>query len=242
MNEILVVIIRGIIAFFTLLIFTRLLGKQELSQLTFFDYINGITIGSIAASLTTDLNNRAFTVWMGLATWTGAVLLLHIITLNSRYFSKYLDGEPTIIIMNGKIMDAAMKKMRYRISELMAQLRMNNVFDISQVEFAVLETSGKLSVLKKSSYQSITPHDLHIPTKYVGLSIELISDGKIIEQNLKQINLDRYWLEDQLKSRGINDSSEVLLALIDTQGNLYIAKHNDSVENPIDISDYYGPN
>jgi uncharacterized membrane protein YcaP (DUF421 family) len=76
----------------------------------------------------------------------------------------------------------------------------------------------------------------------VGLSIELISDGKIIEQNLKQINLDRYWLEDQLKSRGINDSSEVLLALIDTQGNLYIAKHNDSVENPIDISDYYGPN
>ncbi|MGI6145063.1 MAG: DUF421 domain-containing protein [Clostridia bacterium] len=242
MNEVLVVVVRGLIAFFTLLIFTRLLGKQEISQLTYFDYINGITIGSIAASLTTNLNNRAFTEWMGLATWTGAVLLLHIITLNSRYLSKYLDGEPTIVIMNGKIMDSAMKKMRYRLSELMAQLRMNNVFDISQVEFAILETSGKLSVLKKSSYQPVTPHDLNIPTKYMGLSIELISDGKIIDQNLKQINLDRYWLEDQLKAKGINDPSEVFLAVIDTQGNLYIDKYDDPMENPINISDYYGPN
>ena len=242
MNEILVVIIRGLIAFFTLLIFTRLLGKQELSQLTFFDYINGITIGSIAASLTTDLNNRAFTVWMGLATWTGAVFLLHIITLKSRYVAKYLDGEPTIVIMNGKLMKAAMRKMRYRTSELMAQLRTKNIFDISQVEFAILETSGLLSVLKKSSYEPVTREDLYIPTKYIGLSVELISDGKIIDQNLKQIKLDRYWLEDQLKSREIHDPSEVFLAVIDTQGNLYIDKYNDCVENPIDISDYYGPN
>ena len=132
--------------------------------------------------------------------------------------------------------------MRYRLSELMAQLRMNNVFDISQVEFAILETSGKLSVLKKSSYQPVTPHDLNIPTKYMGLSIELISDGKIIDQNLKQINLDRYWLEDQLKAKGINDPSEVFLAVIDTQGNLYIDKYDDPMENPINISDYYGPN
>jgi len=238
----LVVIIRGLIAFFTLLIFTRVLGKQEISQLTFFDYINGITIGSIAASLTTNLNNRALTEWVGLATWSAAVFLLQIISLKSHYFAKYLNGEPNIIIMNGKIIDATMKKMRYRISELMEQLRSKNIFDISQVEFAILETSGKLSVLKKSSYQPVTPHDLHIPTKYMGLSLELICEGKIIVQNLKQINLDRYWLEDQLKFRGINDSADVFLAVIDTQGNLYIDKYNESVENPVDISDYYGPN
>lgn len=242
MNEVLVVIIRGIIAFFTLLIFTRILGKQEISQLTFFDYINGITIGSIAGSLTTNLNSRALTEWVGLATWTGAVFFLHILTLKSRYLAKYLDGEPTIIIMNGKIMYPAMKKMHYRLSELMAQLRTNNIFDLSEVEFAILETSGKLSVLKKSSYQPVTPHDLNIPTKYKGLSIELISDGQILEQNLKQINLDRYWLEDQLKTKGIKDVSEVYFASIDTQGNLFINTYKESVKNPVDISDYYGPN
>ena len=236
------VIVRGLIAFFTLLIFTRLLGKQELSQLTFFDYINGITIGSIAASLTTNLNSRALNEWTGLATWTAAVLLLHLITLKSRYFSKFLDGEPTVVIMNGQIMDKTMKKMHYRISELMAQLREKGIFDISQVEFAILETSGQLNVLKKSSYQPVTPHDLDLPTKYMGLSVELISDGKIIEQNLKQIQLDRFWLEDQLKAQGINDPSEVFLALIDTQGNLYIDKYTDNVVNLIDPSDYYGPN
>ena len=84
----------------------------------------------------------------GLSNMDRRSFALHIITLNSRYLSKYLDGEPTIVIMNGKIMDSAIRKMRYRLSELMAQLRMNNVFDISQVEFAILETSGKLSVLK----------------------------------------------------------------------------------------------
>lgn len=155
MNEVLVVVVRGIIAFFTLLIFTRILGKTEISQLTYFDYVNGITIGSIAATLTTNLNERALPEWVGLATWTGAVIIMQLIALKSRYLSKYLNGEPVVVIMNGQIMEDAMKKMRYHLNELLVQLREKGVFDISQVEFAVLETSGKLSVLKKSTYQPV---------------------------------------------------------------------------------------
>ena len=123
LNEALVVMVRGIIAFFTLLIFARLLGKQQISQLTFFDYVLGITIGSIAANLTTDLTSRAWPHWVGLAVWTILVLALQWLTLKWRYASKYIDGEPTVVIMNGKIMEDAMRKLRYRTSELLEQLR-----------------------------------------------------------------------------------------------------------------------
>ncbi len=241
MNEVLVVIVRSLIAFFTLLIFTRILGKQEVSQLTFFDYINGITIGSIAASLATNLNSRALTEWVGLGVWTGAVFALQVITVKSRYISKYINGEPIVVIMNGKIMEATMKKMRYQMSELLEQLREKSIFDISQVEFAVFEVNGKLSVLKKSSYQPVTPKNLNISTDYEGLSAELIYNGVVIEQNLNQVNLDRNWLEQQLRANGINDPSEVMLAQLNTQGELYIDKYRDYVANPADISERYNP-
>lgn len=229
MNEILVVIVRSVISFFSLLIFVRLLGKQEISQLTYFDYVNGITIGSIAAIITTELNDRVLPVWVGLLTWTGLVLLMQVVTLKSRTFSEYLEGEPVVVILNGKIMEAAMRKMRYRVSELMVQLREKDVFDISQVEFAVLETSGKLSVLKKASYQPVTLKDLNISANYQGLPTELIYDGVVLEEKLKQVNLDRIWLEQKLRENGISAPSEVLLAVINTQGELYIDKYQDHV-------------
>ncbi len=241
LNEALVVMVRGIIAFFTLVIFARLLGKQQISQLTFFDYVLGITIGSIAANLTTDLTSRAWPHWVGLAVWTILVLALQWLTLKWRYASKYIDGEPTVVIMNGKIMEDAMRKLRYRTSELLEQLRQKNVFDISQVEFAVLEVNGQLSVLKKSQHQPVTPQDLNIPTDYQGIDTELIYDGVVVEQNLKQVNLDRAWLDNQLKNQGIYDPSEVFLANLNAQGNLYVDKYQDHLKKLTDIGDYPGP-
>lgn len=240
-NEALVVIVRGIIGFVTLLIFARLLGKQQISQLTFFDYVLGITIGSIAASLTTDLTTRAWPHWVGLVVWTLLVAALQWITLKWRYASKYIDGEPIVVIMNGKIMEDTMKKTRYRTSDLLEQLRLKEVFDLSQVEFAVLETNGQLSVLKKSEFQTVTPQDLNIATDYQGIGTELIYDGVVVEQNLKQVNLDRTWLDEQLKNQGINDPSEVFLANLDTQGNLYIDRYRDHLQKLTDIGDYTGP-
>ncbi|GAB6137008.1 YetF domain-containing protein [Halanaerobaculum tunisiense] len=242
MEETIVVITRGIISFFTLLIFTRILGKHQISQLTYFDYIAGITIGSIAGSLTTQLNTNAWPHWVGLATWTGLSLIVEYISIKWRQASKYLNGEPTIVIMNGKIMEEAMKKMRYRVTDLMSQLRTKGVFNLSQVEFAILETNGKLSVLKKSQHQTLTPKDMNLTTDYSGLSIELIHDGVIMEQNLKQVNLDRPWLQAQLRKLNITDISEVVLATLNTTGSLYVDTKKDQTEIPIDISDYPGAN
>lgn len=240
MNETLVTLVRGLIGFFTLLILTRLIGKEQISQLTFFEYVLGITIGSIAASLTVDIGVDPWPQWVGLVTWTGAVIALQFITLKFRRAEKYLNGEPTVVIMNGQIMDDALAKMRLKLDEMLQLLRQKGVFDLGEVEFAVMETSGNLSVLKKSEHHPVTCKDLNIPTTYKGLGTELIYDGIIISQNLRQVNLDRQWLDSQLRKQGIADPSEVALAHLDTNGELYIDKYRDRVQNPTDPSDYPG--
>lgn len=241
MNEAYVVFIRGIISFITLLILTRFLGKEQVGQLTFFDYVNGITIGSIAASLTTNLTLRAFPQFVGLLTWAGAVFILQWASLKNRYISKYTHGEPTVVIMNGQIMEKTLRTLRLRVSDLISMLRINKIFDIQQVEFAVFETSGKLSILKKAEYENVTRKDMNLPAQYKGLSSELIYDGVVIDQNLSNVNLDRTWLTRELAKMNIKEPSEVFYAVLDTQGKLYVDKYRDHINNPIDPSDYPGP-
>lgn len=241
MNEAIVVVVRGIIAFFTLLIFARILGKQQISQLTFFDYILGITIGSTASSLTTDLTSRAWSHWVGLLTWTVAVLLLQVITVKWRYASKYIDGEPAIVIMDGNIMEASMKKMRYRLDDLLEQLRQKDVFDITQVKYAILEKDGQLSVLKKPEYMNATMKDLKLPAGNNGISTEIIYNGLIIEQNLGQVKRDKKWLYDYLRKNNIKSPSDVFYMALNQDGTVYIDKYDDHIQNAVVISDYKGP-
>lgn len=241
MNEALVVLVRGSIAFFTLIIFARVLGKQQISQLTFFDYVLGISIGSTAASLTTDLTSRAWPHWVGLVTWTVLVYAAQFITLKWRYASKYVDGEPVVVVMEGSIMENAMKKMRYRIADLQEQLRSAGVFDINQVQYAVLETNGTLSVLKKSIHQPVTPGDLKLPLQNQSMASELIFDGIIVDRNLQERGLSREWLQSELEQRGIYSSSDVFLATVDNFGTIYIDTYQDHIYKPINISDYPGP-
>jgi len=214
------VAVRSVIGFFSLLIFTRIIGKEQISQLTFFDYVLGITIGSIAASLTTDLSSRAWPHWIGLLSWAALGYLMELITLKWRYAAKYLEGEPTIVIMNGKIMEKSLKKMKYRVSDIMALLRNKGVFDLNQVDFAIIEPNGQISVLKKPEHMPLTPKDMQIKVMPNGISTELIYDGIIIEENLTQLNKDKAWLLKELNKQGIKDVSEVFLATLNPAGSL----------------------
>jgi len=227
-NEGLVVVVRSIIGFFTLLIIARVLGKQQISQLTFFDYVLGITIGSIAATLSVDLSSRAWPHWVGLMVWAVIVWALQWFTLKSRSAGKYIVGEPTVVIMNGQILEDAMRSIRYTLADLLEQLRDKGVFDLKQVGFAVVETDGKISVLLKPQFLPTTPQDLNLPIQNSGLSTELIYDGVIIHENLKQANVDRLWLEKELKNKGIVHVSEVFLATIDVSGNLFLDTYKDN--------------
>ncbi|MBU3126962.1 DUF421 domain-containing protein [Clostridium tagluense] len=230
MNEGLIVLVRGIIGFFTLLIFTRILGKQQVSQLTFFDYVVGITIGSTASSLTTDLTSRAWPHWVGLFTWTALCLILQLITLKSKTAEKYLDGQPTIVIINGKILEESMKKFRYTIGDLLSQLRDKDIFDIDQVAYAILEKDGQLSILKKTQCDPITPKDLNLKTSPASIDFEVIYDGSILQDSLDKINRNERWLMKQLKSKGINDASEVFLAIYNATSGLHIDLYKDHIK------------
>lgn len=241
MSEGLVVLVRSIIGFFSLLIFAKLLGKEQISQLTFFDYVLGITIGSIAATLTTDLSSRAWPHFVGLLGWCVLGYLMEYITMKWRYAAKYIEGEPTIVIMNGKIMESTLKKTKYRVSDVMELLRNKDIFDLTQVDFAIIEPNGQLSVLRKPEYEPLTAMDISIKKNSSGISTELIYDGILFEENLRQLNKDRKWLLNQLKTHGIKDISEVFLATLNPAGSLYIDKYEDHIKKVTDIGDYDGP-
>ena len=230
MDEGLIVLVRGIIGFFTLLIFTRILGKQQVGQLTFFDYVVGITIGSTASTLTTDLTSSAWAHWVGLLTWTVLCFSLQLITLKSKTAEKFLDGEPTIIITNGKVLEKSMKKFRYTIGDLLPQLRDKGIFDLNEIAYAVLEKDGKLSILKKTEYDSVTPKDLKLETPTDSIDIEVIYDGSILKDNLASINRNEKWLMIKLKKQDINDAAEVFLATYNATSGLFIDLYEDGLE------------
>jgi uncharacterized membrane protein YcaP (DUF421 family) len=240
-NEGLVVVVRAIISFFTLLILARVLGKEQISQLTFFDYILGITIGSIASEATADLSSRAWPHFVGLVSWAVLAYLMQYISLKWRYAAKIIEGEPVIVIMNGKLMDNILKKMKLRITDILELLRNQGIFDLNEVDYAILEPNGSLSVLKKPEYLPLTPKDMNIKVKATGISTELVYDGKLIEQNLRQMNKDKKWLMNQLSKYGIKDVSEAFLVTLNDAGSLYVDKYKDNIKKVKDIGDYKGP-
>jgi len=225
------------VAFFGILVYTRVLGKQQISQMTFYDYVTGITFGSIAASIAIDREaNTGLWMWV-LTVFVFFCFITGIVTVKSRPLRKLIEGEPTILIHNGKILEHNMAKLRYDMENLLMQLREKNVFNIADVEFAVAETDGTLSVLPKSQKRPVTPEDLNIPTKYEGVSTEIIVDGLVVYQNLQQNNLDEQWLINQLKARGYNSPKDIKYASLDVDGNLYIDEKRDELSHITDISD-----
>jgi uncharacterized membrane protein YcaP (DUF421 family) len=240
-NEGLVVTVRAVISFFSLLILTKILGKEQISQLTSFDYIVGITIGSIAAEATVDLSSRAWPHWVGIVTWTILAYLMQTVSLKWRYAAKVIEGEPTIVIMNGKIMETVLRKMKLRVSDVLELMRNQGIFDPNEVDYAILEPNGSLSVLKKPEYIPLTPKDMKIEVKPTGISTELVYDGVLIEENLRQMNKDKKWLIAQLKKHGIKDISEALLVTLNDAGSIYVDKYKDDLKKIKDIGDYKGP-
>jgi len=205
----------------------RLLGKQQVSQLTFFDYVVGITIGSIASTLSVQVNENTTATLAGMATWAILAIILAALGIRSARIRKVIDGEATVVVENGKILDKNLGKIRIPIDELLSELRSQGVFNIEDVEFALFEPGGKMSVQKKSQKQPVTPADLNIPTQYDGLPKVLIMDGVVQKDELRSLNLSNAWLFHQLGKRNVNNISEVSLAQLDTKGNLYVDLRDD---------------
>lgn len=222
-----VVIIRSFISFFALLIMVRLMGKQQVAQLTFFDYIVGITTGSIAASLSVEDNISYHSGLAALLTWGLFSYLVAYLSIKSMRARRIFDSTPAILIQNGEIIEKNLRKEKINLNDFLEELRIKDVFDISDVEFAILETNGKVSVQLKSQKRPLTPEDLNISTTYEGLSANLIIDGEIMKESLGLVNLSEKWLSNELAKRKIASSKHVLLASLNTKGELYITMKTD---------------
>lgn len=221
--------IRLILTFFTLLTLTRLMGRKELSQMTFFNWASGITIGAIAAELVINSQLSMRNGLLALATWSILTIVMGFIDIKSKQARKLIEGESLIVINNGRIIDEALRKARLDLDALNSMLREQKVFSLSKVDYAIFETNGKLSVMQKYEAQSITKSDLNVTKKNSKFPIptEVISDGEINTNSLSELNIEKKWLQNELAKAGIFNISDVFYAEIQNDGSLYIDKKND---------------
>ncbi len=231
--------IQTIFAFFAIFFFSRIIGKKQISELTFYDYINGITLGSIAGILATDLNQRTWHHFLGLFIFAALTFLMQYISLKSRPAQKLIEGEPLVLIHQGKILEKNMEKARFNIGDLQSGLRKKNIFDIREIHYALLETDGSISVIPNANKKTLKPEDLNLPGQEESIAVELIVDGKIIQSNLKQNGLSNEWLENKLKENNINKIEDVILANFNpVDKSIYFDLKDDKPgKDTIDISD-----
>jgi uncharacterized membrane protein YcaP (DUF421 family) len=211
------------LVFITLLVFTRLLDKTQVGQLTFYEYVSGITIGSLAGTIASSDPDKVWSSYYDLILFVLLTYIVSICALKSRPFRTLIEGSPSILIENGRIIKENMKSLRFDLDELNALLRSKDVVDISEVQYAILETTGEMSIIKKSGFQPLTKSDMNIHLPDPMLPVELIMDGEIIEENLKKQNLTHTWLEEQLSARNIKSASHVMYGVMDSKGQLFIS-------------------
>jgi uncharacterized membrane protein YcaP (DUF421 family) len=219
---------RIICSFFVLLVLTRIMGKTEIGKLNVFTFITAITIGNITASVTTENSLEIDKGIFGIFGWAVLTILMGYISIKSKTARRLITGEPTIVIRQGKIMEEALKKARLDFDTLQGMLRQQSVFSLKDVEYAIFEVNGSLSVMKnqdkKTSSGTVYKKTLIFPT-----STGVISKGEINEDSLSKMNLDAKWLKEQLKKAGVNSVSDVFYAEVQTDGSLYIDYKADNM-------------
>lgn len=233
-SQIFEIVLRSILAFFIMMIIARILGKPTISQLTYHDFVVTITLGALTANLTFNTQMKVWNVITALLTFTVIAYVLMYLAMKSRRIRKWVAGEPTVLIENGKILEGNIQKQKLTLDTLIQELREKNIFDLAEVEYAVLEPNGKFSVLRKSEYLPVTRKDLKLKVRRKQLfPVELIMDGQIIGDNLKSSGLSREWLIAQLEKRG-HSPERVNYAVRSTNGSLFIDSFEDHIRHPID--------
>ncbi|WP_336284146.1 DUF421 domain-containing protein [Natronobacillus azotifigens] len=211
-----------IFGFFVLFVLTKLLGKTQIRQLTAFDFISALILGELVGNALYDdevgIRYIAFAVFL----WGGLLYLTEWVTQKFKGTRALLEGRPSMVISKGKLQREVMAKNKIDINELLHLLRMKDVFSVQEVDYAILETDGTVSVLKKTYFQSPNRLDLNLTPEQVILPITLINDGEIIEDNLSEIEHDRKWLEEQLKMQNIKSHQDIFYAEYKKGETLYI--------------------
>ena len=226
--EIIKVILTAILSVVALFVITKIMGHKQVAQLDFFDYVSGITIGSIGAELATELE-EPYKPLIALIVWGGASLILNLLAHKLPRTRKYINGTPTILMNEGKIYRKNLKKAKLDLSELLLLCREEGYFDLDEIQLAVFEHNGKLSILPKAANRPATPEDLKITAKATHIGVEVVMDGRMIGDNLSRAGKDEAWLKSQLKLQGYRDVKAIFLGVYRPEEDKLTLYPNESI-------------
>ena len=226
MDNFLNICFRTILVLIILFFITKMLGKKQISQLNFFDYIVGITIGSIAADISLDIEKGMIAGIASLLIYGLSSYFSSLITIKSIKARRFLSGVPTVLVEKGKIIESGLKKSKIDINDLLAEARESGYFNLDEIDYALMEINGNISFLPKENEKPVTKKDMKIKCSNEGLTVNAIIDSKYMVNNMKAINKDKEWLDHELKVNGYDNYDNILLATIDNNYKVTIYEKN----------------
>lgn len=206
------VILKSLFSIVVLFFVTKLVGKKQVSELSLFDYIIGISIGNFAAEIILDDFDEYLLGLTAMATFGVSAFLVSYLSIKSIGIRRYIFGLPTIIIQDGKILINSMKKVKIDINDLLQQARISGYFDIGEIDFAIMEANGKISFLEKDKYKKPTKSDLSLKANKSSITSNIIIDGNMMNENIKNTDKSIDWFEKTLKVKGYNSYENIILA------------------------------
>lgn len=214
------IILSSVASLIVLFLLTKLMGEKQISQLNMFDYIVGITIGSIAAEMATELEKPAYLGAVSMIVYALIAVLISVVSSRSIRLRKYLSGRPLVLMDQGKLYRTNMKKAHLDLSEFLTLARASGYYDLTQVETAILECNGAISFLPRPECRPVTPADLNLSPAPERPVATVIMDGRVLESNLKMMGQNETWLLTQLKQQGYHSPKEIFLGTCDEQSQL----------------------
>ena len=224
--ELLQVLLTALFSIVVMFVITKIIGCRQLSEMSLFDYINGITIGSIGAELATAEKKRVVPILIAMVIYGVITVLVSLLSDKSLKLRTFFVGNPIILMTKGKLYYDNFKRARLDINEFLTKCRGSGYFDLSQLDTVILEPNGRLSFLPVSMDRPLTPNDMKVPVKQEELVSNVIIDGKIVEKNLSVVGRDRKWLTMRLKEQNVFDCSTVFLATCSPEGQLTVYERN----------------
>lgn len=229
MLETLSIIPRSLISLIVLFLITKLIGRKQVSELSLFDYVIGISIGNFSAEMVMNLDNNYIHGIIAMVTFGIVAWIVSYITIHSMTLRRLIVGVPIILIENGKLIEKNLRKTMIDVNDLLEQCRTNGTFDISEIEFAIMEANGKISILPKKDNSPLTVKDMNLKLGKNGLCANVIIDGCIMKNNLKNMGKEKNWLLKELKIKG-KKLDNILLATLDINDKLNIYERNINVK------------
>lgn len=222
--DLFMILIKSFCSIIVLFVLNKIMGKKQISQLNMFDYVVGITIGNVAAEISVNLDTHFVDGILVMTVYTFVSVIISYLSQKSILARRFLVGVPIILLGDGKIIESGLKKAKFDINEFLQEARLSGYFDISELEYAVMESNGKISFLPKHKYKPLTPNDVKIKVNYKGLCCTAVIDGNIMEKNLSLINKDSKWLEKRLVNMGYDRVEDLLLVIIDSDEKIIVYK------------------